>query len=370
MGVTAGFVGRLVDRIGRRQVILVTGAVTALFVCAEAVAILSGARSGCWWQLAALQGATIPPDLGVDARALVAARARGDARERLRVRRHPARAGVRGRAADRGRPRHGHQPGRGPAPVRRLLPRRLGRVRDRAGGAQRAPRSRSSARARERCARPACERSCSRARSPPCRSGALEVALPAFAEEEGSRGAVGPLITLWSIGSVIGGLWYGSRSWSWSVEKRFLILMALLGLGSAPLPFAPSIGGDGPAARAHRMRAGAARDHRVRAGRPARAAGHADRGLLVADRRERDGRRGRLADRRRARREASVEWALATAGIACAAGFLVAVAGRRSLRPRRGRRSEPRRLRAGPAPRPAWRACAGQPPRSGECARA
>jgi dipeptide/tripeptide permease len=30
---------------------------------------------------------------------------------------------------------------------------------------------------------------------------------------------------------------------------------------------------------------------------------------------------------------ASVEWALATAGIACALGFLVAVAGRRSLRP-------------------------------------
>jgi hypothetical protein len=31
--------------------------------------------------------------------------------------------------------------------------------------------------------------------------------------------------------------------------------------------------------------------------------------------------------------EASVEWALATAGIACAAGFAVAVAGRRSLQP-------------------------------------
>jgi hypothetical protein len=31
--------------------------------------------------------------------------------------------------------------------------------------------------------------------------------------------------------------------------------------------------------------------------------------------------------------EASVEWALATAGIACGAGFAVAVAGRRALRP-------------------------------------
>jgi predicted MFS family arabinose efflux permease len=31
--------------------------------------------------------------------------------------------------------------------------------------------------------------------------------------------------------------------------------------------------------------------------------------------------------------EASVEWALASAGIACAVGFVVALAGRRSLRP-------------------------------------
>jgi dipeptide/tripeptide permease len=31
--------------------------------------------------------------------------------------------------------------------------------------------------------------------------------------------------------------------------------------------------------------------------------------------------------------EAGVEWALATAGIACAVGFVVALAGRRSLRP-------------------------------------
>jgi dipeptide/tripeptide permease len=31
--------------------------------------------------------------------------------------------------------------------------------------------------------------------------------------------------------------------------------------------------------------------------------------------------------------EAGVEWALATAGIACTLGFVVAVAGRRSLRP-------------------------------------
>src|SRR5215217_6633230 len=43
VGVTAGFVGRLVDRVGRRQVILVTGAVTSLVLGAEAIGILSNA---------------------------------------------------------------------------------------------------------------------------------------------------------------------------------------------------------------------------------------------------------------------------------------------------------------------------------------
>ena len=61
VGVTAGFVGRLVDRVGRRQVILVTGAVTSLVLCAEAVGILSDAAVWLLVVLAALQGATIPP---------------------------------------------------------------------------------------------------------------------------------------------------------------------------------------------------------------------------------------------------------------------------------------------------------------------
>src|SRR5215207_797002 len=59
--VTAAFVGRLVDRVGRRRVILVTGAMTTLFVCAETGAILSDAPVWLLVTLAALQGATIPP---------------------------------------------------------------------------------------------------------------------------------------------------------------------------------------------------------------------------------------------------------------------------------------------------------------------
>jgi MFS family permease len=61
VGLTAGFVGRLVDRIGRRRVILATGAATTLFLCVETAAILSDAPVWLLVTLAALQGATIPP---------------------------------------------------------------------------------------------------------------------------------------------------------------------------------------------------------------------------------------------------------------------------------------------------------------------
>ena len=133
-------------------------------------------------------------------------------------------------------------------------------------------------------------------------SGRSRSALPAFAEAEGSRGAVGPLITVWALGSVIGGLWYGARSWTCSVEKRFLILMVLLALGSAPLPFAPSIGVMGVLLLLTGFAlAPLATTEYALVDRLA-PAGTRDRGLLVADRGERDGRSGRLADRRAARR--------------------------------------------------------------------
>jgi predicted MFS family arabinose efflux permease len=163
--------------------------------------------------------------------------------------------------------------------------------------------------------------------------GALEVALPAFAEAEGSRGAVGPLITVWALGSVIGGLWYGARAWSASIEKRFVILICLLALGAAPLPFAPSIGVmgvllvlTGAALAPLATTEYALVDRLAPPGTTTEAYSWqivanvmgAAAGSFIA---------GLLAE------SVSVEWALATAGIACTAGFAVALAGRRSLRP-------------------------------------
>jgi MFS family permease len=70
--------------------------------------------------------------------------------------------------------------------------------------------------------------------------GALEIAIPAFAEQEGSRGDSGWLFALWAFGSLVGGLWYGARSWRVPAARRFLIFTGVLALGMAPLPLAGS----------------------------------------------------------------------------------------------------------------------------------
>ena len=216
MGVTAGFVGRLVDRVGRRPVILVTGAMTSLMLCAEAVGILSGAAV---WLLVVAGGAPgrhDPADLGVDALAVVAARARGHARERVRLRRDPARARVRDRPADRRRPRHRPEPRRWHVPLRGLLPaspRSASPLRRRPGRG--APEEERGAHPRGRASLPRNAHARVRGR----RDRGLASArsrwrCPRSPRTEGSRGAVGPLITVWALGSVIGGLWYGARIWT------------------------------------------------------------------------------------------------------------------------------------------------------------
>jgi MFS family permease len=333
VGVTAGFVGRLVDRVGRSPVILVTGAVTALFLCAEAIAILSDAHVWLLIALAALHGATIPP-ISASMRGLWSRLVPDDTLEsafafdaiqlELVFVVGPLIAAGLATALT--------------AAAGLFLCACLYLVA--AVGFATAPAARGAAP----------DEHVERTRAGALRStgmrtlvftgvviavslGALEVALPAFAEAEGSRGAVGPLITLWSIGSVIGGLWYGSRSWSWSIEKRFLLLVALLGLGSAPLPLAPSIAVmglllvlTGLALAPLAITEYALVDRLAPSGTQTEAYSWqivanvmgAAAGSVIA---------GVLAE------SASVEWALAAPGIACAAAFGLAVARRRSLHP-------------------------------------
>ena len=71
--------------------------------------------------------------------------------------------------------------------------------------------------------------------------GAIEVGLPSLALHAGSRPASGLLLALWSVGSITGGLWYGSRVWNTSLGNRYRVLLGLAVVCTAPLILARSI---------------------------------------------------------------------------------------------------------------------------------
>jgi MFS family permease len=161
--------------------------------------------------------------------------------------------------------------------------------------------------------------------------GVLEVALTAFAEDEGSRGAVGPLVTVWAIGSVVGGLAYGARTWASPPARRFVVLVALLGLGTLPLPFADSLVAMGAFLFGTGFALaplGATEYALVGALSPEGTATEGYSWLIVANTAGSAAGAflaGVLVER------ASVDWALASASMACGLCLLVALAGRRTI---------------------------------------
>lgn len=71
--------------------------------------------------------------------------------------------------------------------------------------------------------------------------GAAEVGLPALAIHVGSHGSAGMMLALFSIGSMLGGLLYASRSWTASVASRYAVVLTFAGLAMAPLAAADSL---------------------------------------------------------------------------------------------------------------------------------
>jgi MFS family permease len=65
--------------------------------------------------------------------------------------------------------------------------------------------------------------------------GAIAVGLPALALHAGSRPASGLLLALWSVGSIVGGLWYGSREWQAGLTARYRALLWTGVICMAPL---------------------------------------------------------------------------------------------------------------------------------------
>jgi MFS family permease len=333
IALTAGFVGRLADRTGRARVILACGGVTALALAAETASILSGAALVLLVVLAALYGATIPP-ISASMRSLWGRLVPEDRVESayafdavqlevvfivgplvaagLATAFTPAVAlilcaGMYVVAAT----------GFATAPaVRAALP-DADVIRTRAG-ALGSPGIRTLVTAGTAAA---------------ISFGAIEVALPAFTEQEGSRAAAGPLITAWALGSVLGGLWYGARSWRAPAEQRVIALMALLALGTAPIAFAWSIVAMGALlvltgmalaplsstqyALVERLAPTGTSTEAYSWQVVATAVGSSAGALLA----------GVLVE------QVSVSWALASAALAWAAGFLIALARRRTLRP-------------------------------------
>lgn len=71
--------------------------------------------------------------------------------------------------------------------------------------------------------------------------GGIEVGLPSLALHAGSRPASGVLLAAWALGSMVGGLWYGSRHWQAPLSDRYRTLLILATVSSAPLIAARSI---------------------------------------------------------------------------------------------------------------------------------
>lgn len=71
--------------------------------------------------------------------------------------------------------------------------------------------------------------------------GAIEVAMPAFAEAHGSRAAAGIPLAAFSLGSLLGGLWVGTRGGTTPPATRYLAALLALSLALVPLLVAGSI---------------------------------------------------------------------------------------------------------------------------------
>ncbi|WP_017557208.1 MFS transporter [Nocardiopsis baichengensis] len=68
--------------------------------------------------------------------------------------------------------------------------------------------------------------------------GALELAVVAKTEAFGSQGATGPLLAVLAVGSMLGGLWYGARSWELPPDRLWIRCLAAQAVALGLLPLA------------------------------------------------------------------------------------------------------------------------------------
>ncbi len=68
--------------------------------------------------------------------------------------------------------------------------------------------------------------------------GALEVAIPAYANSHGGNSTAGLLLTIWAVGSAVGGIWFGTKRFRMPLMGQFRWTLVALAVGMAPLALA------------------------------------------------------------------------------------------------------------------------------------
>lgn len=79
-----------------------------------------------------------------------------------------------------------------------------------------------------------------------CAFGLVEIGATAYASEIGSPALAGVLLGAMSVGSATGGLVYGSRHWRLPLARQFSLMLAVMGLGVAPLALLAPLWAFGP----------------------------------------------------------------------------------------------------------------------------
>jgi MFS transporter len=72
--------------------------------------------------------------------------------------------------------------------------------------------------------------------------GTIDLSIVAFSQEHGHKPLAGFILGTYALGSAVGGLWYGSRTWRAPLHRRFAITLSVVGAGTATFWAMPGLG--------------------------------------------------------------------------------------------------------------------------------
>jgi MFS family permease len=72
--------------------------------------------------------------------------------------------------------------------------------------------------------------------------GTIDLSIVAFSQEHGHKPLAGFILGTYALGSAVGGLWYGSRTWRAPLHRRFAITLTLVSAGTATFWIMPGLG--------------------------------------------------------------------------------------------------------------------------------